>query len=202
MLRSLAFRSALSIVVVASALRLGAQTPIVAAPDPAATALEREDAAAGRRARLWSLGSTLIPLAAMVASMDENSDPNVGVVMLGAAAIYVGPAMGYWIEGEASRGWAGVGIRFGSAMAGGMIAGLVMGDGRAEPGPGETSIASAAMLGAFGGIVWSAVHDIRHVDDHVRRVRARSRQRTASLTVAPVLNPSTLVAGFRVALAF
>lgn len=158
------------------------------------------DVRAGRSARLWSLGATVLPMA-MMPMLANSKEPDMGAAMIMGLGIYMGPAVGYWKEGASQRGWMGVGVRFGIVMGAATVASTLLPDHPMtdeELDSPKAHLASLAFLGAGVGVLWSAVNDIRKADQHVRTARAKSR---AARTVGSVnVIPAFDVASGRAAL--
>ncbi len=130
-----------------------------------------------------SLAATVVPTAAgigLFAAGVENP--------LLAFGLYLGPATGYWTGGVGSRGWAGVGLRSGIGVGGGLLALALCGDGWGCENEGAVT---AVLLATGAGLIASAVHDIASVDDHVTsRNEELRKQKSTSVSVIPTVSPA------------
>lgn len=130
-----------------------------------------------------SLAATVVPTAAgigLFAAGVENP--------LLAFGLYLGPATGYWTGGVGSRGWAGVGLRSGIGVGGGLLALAICGDGWGCENEGAVT---AVLLATGAGLIASAVHDIASVDDHVTsRNEELRQQKSTSVSVIPTVSPA------------
>lgn len=105
-----------------------------------------------------------------------------------AIGLYLGPAVGYWSGGVGGRGWAGVGIRSGLALGGGLLAIALCGDnGLVCENEG---VVTAVLVATTVGIAASSISDIVRVDDHVEARNERLRREAGAgprLSVSPTL---------------
>jgi hypothetical protein len=156
-------------------------TAVLSLPAPASAQVARERSP--RAAQSASLWGTVLPAAAgigMFAAGTEN--PLVGV------GLYFGPALGYWTGGVSGRGWGGIGLRLGIGTAGVLGAYAFCGDGWSCENEGA---ATAVLVGAIGGILTSAIHDISTVDDRVAERNERLRAGGGvDVSVAPTVSPA------------
>jgi len=146
-----------------------------------------------------SLWATVIPVAAATTIMvvQGSGGDFAGPNFLGSVGLFVGPSMGYFSAGLGGRGLKGLGIRVGLAAATGMAAFAVCGMDCTE-GQSKYDAANVIMLGGAGLIVVSAIYDISHLRQNVRR---RAERATNRLSLTPTYEGAGR-AGLRIRLAF
>jgi len=137
------------------------------------------------RAFWYSAAGTALPIA-LGGALWMKSGNAEDMMVLSAGGIVVGPSLGYLYAGSPGRGLIGIGMR-GAALAVGslfLVGGL---------GGGDTAWVVGGLCGV-GLTVASAVHDIRHVPEQVRKNNRRDPP-GVSLYIAPIYLSKENVAG-------
>jgi hypothetical protein len=152
-----------------------------------------------KKAMTLSLVGTLASLAMFLPfGLREGHDPgglNGGeaIALVGALALPVGPALGYFYTGATGRGFLGIGLR----LLG--IAGMV-GGGFGLNGSGEETLMKVFIVGGACVTVASTIYDFATLKKTVRRhnLKAKSMQ----MAVAPVVLPKSRTYGLQFQLSF
>ena len=165
--------------------------------------------ASEQKAQRLSLWGTVIPVAVgatwwaahglQTGSASTSPDLAAGPGLLIAGGLIVGPTLGYSSAGLSGRGWRGAGIRtgltllsFGPAMA---ICGWNCGKGDKEADLAWLIIATGSGLSLA-----SAIYDISHVEQNVRRHNAT--RPGPGFSIAPMYAPGQRSVGIRVGATF
>ncbi|HKC40204.1 MAG TPA: hypothetical protein VKC15_11725 [Gemmatimonadales bacterium] len=145
-----------------------------------------------------SLWATVIPVAAATTIMvvQRSGGDFAGPNFLGSLGLFVGPSMGYFSAGLGGRGLKGLGIRVGLSAA--TVGAAFAVCGMDCTGGSKLDAANVIVLGGAGLIVVSAIYDISHLRQNVRR---RTDRTTNRLSLTPAYEGAGR-AGLRIRLAF
>jgi len=177
----------ISAVVFVLLLGLGAR-----AQTPADTGFHRDE-----HGPMWtSFGATVIPT--VIGAVLETNGGNGGALIFGG--LWLGPSVGYWTHGIASKSTPGLLIRTGGFLLAGIgeVAGAVDGLQFDSPTPKKSWVPDAMVGVGLALVVASAVYDIATVDRKVREYRVASW----SIDVAPLLATNRRAAGVEVLVRF
>ncbi len=152
----------------------------------------RQLGAPGRALQLSLLG-TLLPVTSgilLIAAGDEDTGSPVGALLF-ASGLYLGPALGYWTEGSAGRGWKGVGVRFGTGLTSALLATAICAGGGCDMFGNDDAMGAASAVLLVGSVVTliSAGIDIASVKGTVDRRNETilvEREQKASLRLLPI----------------
>lgn len=150
-----------------------------------------------RRAVLYSLGATVLPIGAgtLLANAGNGSNDLAAFTLI-MGGIIVGPSAGHFYADNRRRAWMGVGLRAaGSAV---MISGAVLVEDELS---GRGDLGNAGSLLALGGMLLtsgSAAYDLFTAPRSAHAYNVRN----VRLSVQPTVNPSQKAAGLALSMRF